>query len=51
MAPFDLAGGDLIEVRVSAANSLGFSKPSLVNPSGVIMVRKPEKMPALELTK
>jgi len=51
MAPFLLEGGELIEIRVSAGNALGYSKPSPINRSGVILVRKPEKMAAPILVK
>lgn len=33
--PFDIPQGDLIKVRVSAMNSLGYSVPSLLNTEGV----------------
>ena len=47
--PFNLNGGNLIEVRVSAANALGFGKASPVNTTGVAMIAKPPTMDAPEL--
>jgi len=34
--PFDIPQGELIKVRVSAMNSLGYSVPSLLNTEGVL---------------
>ena len=43
--PFNIQQGDLIKIRVSAQNSLGFSIPSTLNTVGVTAKVQPHKPP------
>ena len=45
--PFNIQQGDLIKIRVSAQNSLGFSIPSTLNTVGVTAKVQPHKPPTV----
>lgn len=47
--PFQIAQGDLIRVRVTAKNSLGFGVPSLLNTQGAKAFNRPHKPPLAPL--
>jgi len=40
-APYNLKGGDLVQVRSSARNARGWNEPSPVNSDGPRIVEKP----------